>query len=286
MARVGSVLSQLLGGIPSGGETIDEERAAKTSRVLGGLKGLLHGERAWERGDVSSRSTTWLEGHSLLLDLLAELDHGGLLTDVTAVLDDAPALLPEPIYEDLLYDELRAGRFFVATAPTKLFDHRSGISAMRQSLAVGDLFNQLDPRRRAGAQKGSGPKDLKRLASALEALEDLLRERLLVRSYPLGPTNAHQLVGPLRSEFLLDEPSTLYLKYGFASVPLTLLGQVAYRPEPVFEVESEEDEPQEQLDELLDSMLEQFPDFLASAKWPRVTVTPIAVYRTVPLPGR
>jgi hypothetical protein len=147
---------------------------------------------------------------------------------------------------------------------------------------------QAPARRPAKSQRPSrGSADP--VLALLEELERFVEDRVLVRSYPLGTHDAHYFAGPIKREHLFDSPWSYYAKYGYGAVDgITLFGQVALVPEPElpmeddFAAEPSDEAPQTTgLEELLDQMLQAFPnDLLATARWPRVTVTPIAIFRS------
>lgn len=293
--RVGSLLSQLVGGLVTGGQSQDAASDERVRRIRANLSILSAGR---DRTDTttSSETFTWTVGHSVLLDFQAELQRRGMLIDVTAILDSAPAILPREWYDGMVRDALTPGAFVSVTGPTKLYDFQAMIASMRQAYSLGLLFGRLEE-----SQQPDTPRSTKQrpkikqvtqdpLVAAASELEQFLSDRVLVRSYPLGADDPHHFVGPIKRQHLLESAWTFYAKYGYSPVEdLTMFGQVALVPDDVADEDLEKDDSSiaqaaVDLEGLLDAMVRAYPnDLLATARWPRVTVTPIAVYRRLSL---
>ncbi len=122
------------------------------------------------------------------------------------------------------------------------------------------------------------------------ALEGVTEQRILLRVFPLHQdVSQHHLVGPLRADSLMDSPGELYAKYGLSLLEgVTVLGQVANRPLPDLDGASE-DAPSSSpgqgddsgdIDAMIDTFIDLYPKLSGTARWPFVTISPIAVYRS------
>ncbi len=295
--RVGSLLSQLVGGLVTGGQSQDAASDERVRQIRANLS-ILSAGRDRTATTTSSETVTWTVGHSVLLDFQAELRRRGMLIDVTAILDSAPAVLPREWYDGMVRDALVPGAFVSVTGPTKLYDFQAIIASMRQAYSLSLLFGRFEESQRQvtprSTKSGQRPKTKQvpqdPFVDALSELEQFLSDRVLVRSYPLGVDDPHHFVGPIKREHLLESAWTFYAKYGYSPVEdLTMFGQVALVPDDRAGEDLAEDDVSAvplaaDFEDLLDAIVRAYPnDLLATARWPRVTVTPIAVYRRLSL---
>lgn len=142
--------------------------------------------------------------------------------------------------------------------------------------------------------------------------ETILGSGVSVRIFPCGAENPElALAGRLTSadRFLRDEPETLFAKYGWDATDWTVIGQLAtvpLRPEGAVEAAQTEgsehhpaSEPACEADEADGLNREQFEGLgiemmntlseagvVDAPRFPGLTITPIAIYRDVPVPSR
>lgn len=207
-------------------------------------------------------------------------------------------------------DRLKGGQLLKITAPTRILDAQhlndrlkaavdlaaalAGVMITEDQAKMKDKDRDIAFRAVAESMVG-GKQRVQQILSIGRLVDNFFGGQILLRQFPCGVANSRfNLVGILSKEvgLLQDDPAALYAKYGYGVTEWTVVSQVANVPreaalsaDEAFDVDFMRDQ---QIDR---SKFEEFVDrfmgliqqigFSTAARFPEVSVQPLAVYHSV-----
>jgi hypothetical protein len=299
--RIRSLLSQLNGGLVE--KVI--ERSATSGEAKAGAKIF---SLADIRGGIVREKS--VEHEKSLRDYLYTLfeqaaEEAGLLCP-TSDLRDPSCWVGEARHK------IKGGQLLKYTAPTRILNARHfrerieatiGLtSALAGVTSSKDHINEISEKQRdqelkaAGEGMIGGKHVVLQMRSMGHFIDDFFNGQIVMRQFPCKRgSESKNLVGvlSLAPGFLQDAPDALYAKYGYGLAEWTVVSQVANVPEeeqpeqgfPVMDPELMQGSriQRRKLEEFIDAFMGQMQTLglSASARFPEISVTPLAVYHSV-----
>jgi hypothetical protein len=304
IARIKSLLSQLNQGLV---ESVIE-RSVKSGEAKAGAK--IFGLAELRGGLVLEKS---IEQEKSLRDYLYTLfeeaaAEAGLLAPVVDLHDHSSWKESRA--------QIKGGQLLKYTAPTRILNARHfrerieatiGLAASLAGVVVSkDQANKVPEKQRDQETKAAGEKMLggKHIVLQMRSMgtfvDDFFNSQIIIRQFPCGMEFADcNLVGILSQEpgVLQDQPDTLFAKYGYGPSEWTVVSQVANIADENQPVEFPSVDPElmkgqevqrQNLEAFIDSFMGRMQTLglSAAARFPEISVTPLAVYHSVEYDGQ
>lgn len=297
--RARRLLGEVEGGVVE--QVVNSVASRRSKRLAGKIPGLLEGG-AERGGDAKSEET--LSVDDALLSVVEEtLDQAGLLV-TAAGLNDPSAWAAGRIHE-----QLAPAQLVRVTCEAQLIDPEFFASSVHR---VVDALETIAVFGAGAAAMQKGANERKKMAQHLvkEILDgmspDLVRqlgdgirkyfgEGLFIRQLPCGNEfRSYGLLGPLLTGALLDDRAAMFAKYGAAPSSWTVLSQIATVTSPAAGDEAgsamsghhngdDEEVDRPEFERVAGEMMVALEATGVSGGpvWPTITVSPIAIYRSV-----
>jgi len=305
--RVRSLLAQIEGGVVEA--VVQRITRTKEGRAGASFFRIFEAGGSLVSEKASEQTKTLQDALYLLFEEAAS--EAGVFADTDGL------SVPEEWDSGAVHKKLREAELIRLTGPTRIFD--SGhfrqraesvgtftrlLTEMIHSEDLSKIPEKQRERRLEQLAEQAFDADagtLRGFRTVGEFIESFMRGQILVRQFPCGTEHpGFALVGTLlpRAGYLQEERDALFAKYGSGTAIWTLVAQVASIPKssdgptsPAFDAELLTGEGnainRTQLEDFATQLLE-YMEHIGIAEgptYPSITVTPIAIYRDVPVGG-
>jgi len=298
--RIRSLLAQLDGGVVE--QVIEKATTGGQAQAGGRVFGLFDLRGSLSRERASEQTKTLQDALYLIFEEAASRQ--GLLAEIEELGD------PAAWQDGSLHEQLREGQLLSCHAPTRILDARLFRERAHRFVEWSEVAQRLEESEQKAAEEreepaatepdrdAPGEEDLAFIKDIGDLYGLLMADQISVRQFPCGVDRPElSLSGTLlaRPEFLQEEREALFGKYGSALSKWTVVSQVATLPQPEQPAPGMPEEPAEDqgasrrffFEALAVYGMRTFEEqgFVEAPAFPGVHVTPLAVYREVPVAG-